>query len=202
VQELFSKGQHTASNGKDAFPRLPLRGHFTCLAEDPYAQPFDFQLLGLHLKSQRGGGGEQRRKAAKVLSDWLVRNAPSIDSDVVLVGDWNKEPGSDDWEAFHRLEERGEGLFKSINDSSDFSHFYYKNKRNLGSRLDLAAITVAAHEELADLPKTVRWTTLDSFLEASPKAKDIKEYIKEVRDKISDHMPIIMRFYFTEQRQF
>lgn len=199
VEELFEKGQHKAVNGKDAFPRLPLRGHFTCLAADPYANPFEFQLLGLHLKSQRGGGSEQRKKSAEVLCDWLLRNAPLIDSDVVLLGDWNKEPDSDDWEAFHRLEKNDEALFGGINDKTDFSHFYYKNKRNLGSKLDLAAITIAAHEELVDPPKTVRWTTLDKFLEANPKAKEIREYIKEVRDKISDHMPVITRFYFEER---
>ncbi len=199
VKELFGKREHIAPNGKDAFPRLPLKGQFTCLQTNPHAEPFDFQLLGLHLKSQRGGGGAQRKKSAEVLCDWLANNAPMIDSDVVLVGDWNSGPDSEDWEAFHKLEDDGEGLFKSINDSTDFSHFYYKNKKSLGSKLDLAAITVAAHEQLADLPRTVRWTTLDNFLDSNPKAREIKEYIKEVRDKISDHMPVIMRFYFTKR---
>lgn len=199
VEELFEKGMHKATNGKDAFPRLPLHGYFTCFTADPFATPFDFQLLGLHLKSQRGGGNEQRKKAAEVLSEWLLENAPLIDSDVVLLGDWNMKPTSKDWKALHELEESGDAMFKSINDNTDFSHFYYKNKKNLGSKLDLAAITVAAHKNLAKSPKTVRWTTLDKFLEANPKAKDIREYIKEVRDKISDHMPVMTRFYFAER---
>ena len=198
VEEIFHKGQHIAKDGKDAFPRLPLRGYFTCLAADTYSAPFDFQLLGLHLKSQWGGGKAQRRKSAEVLCKWLEDEAPLIDSDVLLLGDWNMKPTSTDWKPFHKLEDEGTAMFKSINDSTDFSHFYYKNKKNLGSKLDLAAITVAAHKYLAKAPKTVRWTTLDKFLDANPKAKEIKEYIKQVRDKISDHMPVLTRFYFKE----
>lgn len=76
IRELFGKGQVRASDGKDAFPRLPLWCNFTSLSHE--GAPFDFQLLGVHLKSQRGGGGPQRQKAAGALANWLCREAPRI----------------------------------------------------------------------------------------------------------------------------
>ena len=86
VIELFGKGQIITTDGKDAFPRLPLYSAFTFLTE---GQPFEFQLLGVHLKSQRGGGEDQRTRAACELKAWLTDEAPRYDADVIIMGDWN-----------------------------------------------------------------------------------------------------------------
>jgi hypothetical protein len=47
-----------AEDGKNAFPRYPLHSKFVARSED---EPFDFHLVGVHLKSQRGGSRPQRR---------------------------------------------------------------------------------------------------------------------------------------------
>ncbi len=112
VRELFNKGQIKA-DGKDAFPRLPLLGIFTTVSPDATgaSQPFDLQFLGLHLKSQRGGGGSQRRKSAEALHNWLEQEAPTVDADVMLLGDWNAPPDDTAWEPLHELERGGEAKF-------------------------------------------------------------------------------------------
>lgn len=200
VRELFGKGQIKA-DGKDAFPRLPLLGIFTTVSPDATgaSQPFDFQLLGLHLKSQRGGGGGQRRKAAEALRNWLEHEAPAVDADVILVGDWNAPPDDAAWEPLQGLEQQGKAKFRSINDKTAISHLMYKNKQEIGSRLDLGAISMAAFDELHKPPAPVHWKSLDKLLATNPKAKQIRNYIKQVREKISDHMPVVVRFYIDEQ---
>jgi len=197
-KELFGKGQVRTNEGKDAFPRLPLHGYFTCLASEENAAPFDFQLIGLHLKSQRGGGDMQRELSAKKLCDWMKDEAPLVDSDVIMIGDWNADPTADVWEPIRNMESDGDVAFTSINDKSDFSHLMYRNKKNIGSRLDMAAISMAAIDDMINPPDTVQWKNLTELLEANPKAKAIKAFIKDVRDKVSDHMPIVTRFYFEE----
>jgi endonuclease/exonuclease/phosphatase family metal-dependent hydrolase len=197
VQELFSKGEYETAGGKDAFPRLPLWSAFTALPTPGLkSDPFDLQLVGLHLKSQRGGGADQRKLAADVLALWLQKDAVHVDADVVMIGDWNESPKAAAWQALRELEKSDLALFESINNSEDISHFYYKNKTDLGSRLDLAAVSIAAAKQMASPPTVVRWTSLDTLLKTQPKAQQIKDYIKEISDNVSDHMPVVMRFFF------
>jgi len=200
IRELFGKGQITA-DGKDAFPRLPLLGVFTTVSPDAesISQSFDFQLLGLHLKSQRGGGGNQRRKSAEALRDWLEHDAPAVDADVIMLGDWNASPDDTAWKPFHELEGANKAKFRSLNDDTAISHLMYRNKTDIGSRLDLGAISMAAFDELHKPPTPVRWKSLDKLLASNPKAAQIRKYLKEVRDKISDHLPVVVRFYIDER---
>lgn len=198
VKELVKKGEVRASDGKDAFPRLPLCGYFTSISDLGYSSPFDFQLVGLHLKSQRGGGAAQRKASGKWLANWLPKSSEEVDSDIILIGDWNEKPSAESWSNLHKLEKEGDLKFKSINSESDISHLYYKNKKKLGSKLDLSVVSVAAYDKIAQDPKVVRWTSLDKFLETSPKASEIKAFLREVREDISDHMPVVTRFYFEE----
>jgi len=200
IREIYSKGEITA-DGKDAFPRLPLLGMFTTVSSDPTgaSQPFDFQLLGLHLKSQRGGGSGQRRAAARALRNWLEDEAPAIDADVIMLGDWNASPDDADWGSIHELETQNKAKFQSVNDKTAISHLMYKNKQDIGSRLDLSAISMAAFDELQKPPSPVRWKSLDDLLAANPKAKEIQEYIKQIRLKISDHLPVVVRFFIDEK---
>jgi exonuclease III len=104
---------------------------------------------------------------------------------------------------FRELEDEGTALFEKINDESEISHFYYKNKNKIGSRLDLVAISMASTEQLVDEKSNViRWAPLDELMASTPSATDIKDYIKAIggdrkgRGGISDHMPVITRFYF------
>ena len=195
IVELFGKGQITTTDGKDAFPRLPLFGAFTCLTEE---RPFDFQLLGVHLKSQRGGGEDQRTRAARELRSWLVDEAPRYDADVIIMGDWNAPPSAEAWSVFHDLEDQGQVKFRSVNNESSISHLMYRNKHDLGSRLDLAAVSMSASERMGEPPDVVRWAPLDDLLGNDPKASQIKEFLKSLREEVSDHLPVVTRFYFTD----
>lgn len=199
ITELFGKGAVVTPANKDAFPRLPLHSYFTALTQAADSPPFTFQLVGLHLKSQMGGGESQRRLAADWLAHWLKHEAPYTDADVIMFGDWNKEPNAPEWAAIHEMEDNNEVFFRKINDSSDFSHLYYKNKSNLGSRLDLALVTTSANEAMESGANVVRWTTLDNFLSTNPTAAAIKATLREIREKVSDHMPVVTRFYFTDE---
>lgn len=199
VTELFGKRQVMTANNKDAFPRLPLHGVFTAPPME-HGNAFDFHLVGLHLKSQRGGGSEQRQRAAEKLSEWMVQEAYKIDEDVIMLGDWNKEPNSDDWKAITDLEQDGHVFFSGINDESDISHLMYQKKTRVGSRLDAAAISVAAFDEVKADPTVVKWKNLDKMLDSTQKAKQIKENLKFIKKNISDHMPVVTRFYFDDIR--
>jgi exonuclease III len=205
IRELFGKGQVTTPDGKDAFPRLPILGNFTSLTNDPEVA-FDFQLCGLHLKSQRGGGENQRTLASEWLAHWFKAEAPKVDSDIIMLGDWNADITSDAWNSLRELERDGTALFEAINDKSNISHFYYKNKHEIGSRLDLVAVSMASNEQLVDKKsEVIRWAPLDELLAQSPSAAQIKEYIHIIggdqkgRNGISDHMPVITRFYFEKK---
>ncbi len=204
VAELFSKGEVRTGAGSDAFPRLPLRGSFATLPHRD-GTPFDFQLVGLHLKSQRvsnaaaaGEDAEQRRTAADRLAKWLTAEAPAEDSDVILVGDWNKPPDAEEWAAFHKLEKQGKALFTKANDTSEISHLMYRNASEYGSRLDLGAMSIASAKQLVDkATKVVRWKKLDDLLDSQPKAAELRQLIRDLSRDVSDHMPVVMRFYFT-----
>jgi endonuclease/exonuclease/phosphatase family metal-dependent hydrolase len=197
IKEIFTEKKITTPEGKQVFPRLPLCAYFTSKSDQ--FRPFDFQLVGLHLKSQRGGGFEQRKLAARNLKRWLVQKAPLVDADVIMLGDWNEPPESKTWKAFHDLEKAKKASFRAINNSSSISHLMYESKNHLGSRLDLVAVSMAAFPEMGKPPQVVRWKSLDSLLNKSPKAREIKDYFTRLRVNLSDHMPVVTRFYFVEQ---
>lgn len=201
--ELFGKGQVLTGAGKDAFPRLPLHNSFACLPSSETSDPFDFQLVGLHLKSQRVSAGaedgedaDQRSLAADRLARWLTTDASDVDTDVILVGDWNKPPTAPEWKVFRDLEDDGLARFTTVNDTSDVSHLMYRSASEYGSRLDLGAVSIAAAEKLVAGASVARWKTLDDLLDASPKAAQIKQLIRDLSRDVSDHMPLVMRFYF------
>jgi predicted extracellular nuclease len=204
IVELFGKHTVVTADGKDAFPRLPLCGYFTSLSE--VSDPFDFQLVGLHLKSQRSSvdnpadtGEAQRRMAAERLRTWLVREASVIDADVIMIGDWNQPPAAKAWAPIRKLEQEGDALFSKINDLDSISHLMYRNKENIGSRLDMAAISISAAPQLKGDPEIVRWKT-HALLKSNANAAKIKKYIKEISKNVSDYMPLVVRFYFMEQK--
>jgi predicted extracellular nuclease len=204
IAELFGKRTVLTASGKDAFPRLPLQGYFTSLSQE--SDPFDFQLVGLHLKSQRSSGNDQdagkaqRLMAAERLKTWLVREASVVDADVVMLGDWNEPPDAEAWDPFRQLEQDGLVKFSSINDNDSISHLMYKNRDNIGSRLDMAQVSISAASQLTGPTEIVRWKSLDALLRSGPTASKIKKYIKEISNELSDHMPLVVRFYFLEQR--
>jgi exonuclease III len=202
VAELFGRDAVTTPRGKDVFPRLPLWGYFYCRSTRSNMRGFDFQLVGLHLKSQldRGGLGEdelQRTLACGSLMNWLEKDADALDSDALLVGDWNEGPEAKAWASARLLEKRKRVKFSSINDASDFSHLYYRNRNDVGSRLDLRLATSELASQLNKANTTdsaINWVTLDQLLGSTAQAKEVKALIKRIKDEVTDHLPVLTRF--------
>jgi endonuclease/exonuclease/phosphatase family metal-dependent hydrolase len=204
IREIVAKREVVTRAGKDAFPRLPLWGYFTGLPINVRNESFDFQLVGVHLKSQLGDGvtdKEQRQKAAAWLARWLEGDAQDVDSDVLIVGDWNEPPSADTWQPFADLEADGKVFFRKVNDDDAISHLMYRRKDDIGSRLDIKVASASAGGFRKADPKVVRWTTLAKLLAGNPSAAEIKRFIREVSLDLSDHMPVVSRFYFTPRRR-
>jgi len=204
IREIVAKRQVVTRAGKDAFPRLPLWGYFTGLPVNTRNESFDFQIVGIHLKSQLGDGvtdKEQRHKAAAWLARWLEGDARSVDSDVLIVGDWNEPPSAATWQPFAELEADDKVFFRKLNDDDAISHLMYRRKDDIGSRLDLKVVSASVGGFRRGDPKVVRWTTLAKLLAGNPSAADIKRFIREVSRDLSDHMPVVSRFYFTPRRR-
>ncbi len=202
IVELFGKGNVKTGDNKDVFPRLPLYGYFISKSSIAARSGFSFQMLGVHLKSQMGDGSSQRRIAAEKLAHWLEKEANDVDSDTIIMGDWNKAPDDDDWSALHKLEADKKIKFKSINDSSDFSHLYYKNKAELGSRLDIAMVTSSASKQMAGKKTEIaNWLTINDIVNTAPTrtATEINKLLDAIKDNISDHMPLLSRYFFLEK---
>lgn len=139
VKELFADEQlRVTVDGveKEVFPRLPLGSTFVVRAEE---SPFDFNLVGVHLKSQRGGGGKQRRAAAERLAQYIQTDA--ADEDIIIAGDWNAEPNRPEWEPIQALEQQGAIKFEGFNfvdDEAEGSHLSVGGRR---SKLDMIVVT-------------------------------------------------------------
>ena len=195
ISELFTNPQVIASNGKNAFPRYPLHANFVAYSAKPQAAKpraeFDFHLVGLHLKSQRPSGGDdgsaQRTAAAKRLAEWLdpAKNELGDEPDAIVLGDWNAKIDKPEWKPLIDLENKGNGIrFAAWNDKKEASHFYRNGK---GTLLDMVSVTESAAKQGVDKKaKVVHWTG----------AFGPDNRIAEMVDKISDHMPVLTRFYF------
>lgn len=201
-----------AENGRKAevFPRRPLWGHFEALpAEDDAGEGFTFELLGVHLKSQMApmgfsgrGGVPQRTEAAKRLAKWLDTPKEHFDEDVLIVGDFNAVPDSDEWKALADLEQDGKIDFKSINvtmdDRDQVTHLARLNKSGFGgTRLDMQIIT--STEEAQSLARekaaVIRWSFEDQLGDLDKAERDL--LLKALKMNFSDHLPVVSRFYFS-----
>lgn len=192
IVELFADRNELPGNSKaKIFPRLPLFGNFVAQIP-PDMTPrnglpaFDFNLLGVHLKSQRGGGQEQRTLAAERLADWTTNE--TSDEDVLIAGDWNAPANRPEWAPIRALERGNKVRFAAFNPEREPSHFM-KGGRN--SRLDYIMVSEAAAKVAHDRDqgtKVVPW----SFLDGSSRITNV------AIDKISDHRPVLARFYWVD----
>lgn len=198
IIELFGKGAVKTGDNKDVFPRLPLKGYFLAKSIDPKKTGFTFQLVGVHLKSQMGGGDTQRIMAAEKLAYWLSNEANDTDADTIIIGDWNKGPEDKNWKALHEMEKKKKVMFKKINDPSAISHLYYRNKSEIGSRLDVVLATSEAYEQMAsEKGEMVHWVKIEDLMKNAMglSVKEIKEIINLIKEKLSDHLPLHVRYY-------
>ncbi len=199
IKELFGKNAVTTPSGKDVFPRLPVWSYFFCKSTISNKRGFDFQLVALHLKSQldKGGSGEadlQRALSASKLSDWLIKEANNFDADSLLLGDWNEPPSAKAWDSFRQLESEKKVKFMGINDESNFSHLYYRNRNDVGSLLDLRVVTSPFARQMNKTGGTIHWLALEELLQSGAKASAVKKIINEIKNEITDHMPVLTRF--------
>lgn len=206
LEELFGKKTVITPSGKDVFPRLPLWGYFYTRSISASLRGFDFQVAGLHLKSQldKSGTGEdklQRELAARRLATWLEHESIEHDSDSILIGDWNESPDKDTWDVFGMMENENKVAFRNINDPSDFSHLYYKNRINWGSRLDLAVVSSNMAIKMKGKPSPILWLSLEELIESDASAGQVKAIIKEIKDEVTDHLPVHNRFYLAASRK-
>ena len=190
ISELFIENPTVQVSGrqKPVFPRLPLRSTFVAYPEE---QPFDFHLVGVHLKSQRGGGQIQRAEAAKLLAEWVTTQ--TTDEDVIIAGDWNAPTDRPEWEPIRELE--AEGLLKfqgwNLADEREASYLFADGQR---SRIDLIVVT-----ETIDPPQQTEATVLN--WNALLKSNNALSIVKETIDTISDHLSVLTRFYFSDVDQ-
>lgn len=177
------------SSDKKIFPRRPLHAALTVAAGDE--DPFDFQLVGVHLKSQRADqngddGSTQRREAAKRLAHWMTNEA--ADDDVIIAGDWNAVSSKPEFKVIRDLEKDGLVKFESFADEHEASHFFKNGK---GTRLDYIVVSAGAAAVAADgRSRVVPW---------SDYLKQGKAALPALIDRVSDHMPVLSRFYFSDK---
>jgi endonuclease/exonuclease/phosphatase family metal-dependent hydrolase len=206
--DLFERGTHTTKDGKDAFAsRTPLHAYFAVRDDsvegDGGTKTFDFQMLGVHLKAM-AEGYEQRLASAKVLANWLTKEVPKTDADAVILGDWNAAPDDKSWAPFHKLEKASKPKvkFTEINDPSDYSYLWLANRSNkFVSRIDLTAMTLSsAKNVVGKAAKVVLWQPIeDTIAEAGDmKAAEVVKVMKEIKELVSDHLPVVTRFYYTD----
>ncbi len=207
-EDLFDRGAHRTRDGKDAFAtRVPLFAYFAAredaLEPQGGTKTFDFQILGVHLKAM-AEGHEQRLKSAEVLSEWLANEAPRTDSDAVILGDWNAPPDDACWKPFHDMEEEpgGRVKFREINDPSDFSYLWLRNRSDqFLSRIDLTAMTLSSFQQVeGTAAQVVLWKPVEEILARAGNLKSAEavRLLKELKEAVSDHLPVISRFYWTD----
>ena len=160
-----------------AFPRPPLTAYVEI--RDTRGEPFNFNLIVLHLKAKSGDENEARRRSAceklKQYIDLEISNG--ADADFVVLGDWNDQlndpPDRNVFTAF--LDDSSEYTFLTKGLSGQYSYISNSYK----SLIDNILITNDALSEYGSGKTEVLY--LDS--EYSP-------YLYEV----SDHRPVVSIF--------
>jgi endonuclease/exonuclease/phosphatase family metal-dependent hydrolase len=209
--DLFERGTHTTPDGKDAFAtRTPLHAYFSVRENATETgggtKTYDFQILGVHLKAMTEGY-KQRLHSAKVLADWLTKEAPKTDSDAVILGDWNAPPDDKSWAPFHKLEKAPNSKikFSDINDPSDYSYLWLANRSTkFVSRIDLTALTLSSFQNVAGkAAEVVLWQPIEETIARAGemKASEVAKVMKEIKEAVSDHLPVVTRFYFTDKTE-
>ena len=123
-----------------------------------------------------------------------MKEANNFDSDTILLGDWNEPPDAAAWESFRLLEKNNKVKFSKINDKTNFSHLYYRNRNNVGSLLDLRVVTSPFAKEMNKAGGTIQWLALSELLKKSSSAAEVRKVIEEIKTEITDHMPVLTRF--------
>lgn len=147
-------------------------------------------------------GHVQRLASSRVLANWLSLEAAQAGVDSLILGDWNAPPDDPCWKPFHDLEEGQQETvkFRQINDPSDFSYLWLRNQSSkFVSRIDLAAVSLASESkpDAALLGQAIRWKPIEEAIARAGSMTDrrVREVLTEIKETISDHLPVISRFY-------
>lgn len=183
--ELFSGEENVVPGTKKRiFPRLPFHNVFHGISQDGN---IDFHLVGVHLKAFMGDkddGQIQRSLSAQRLAQWMEQETQD-ERDVLICGDWNKDPAAPEWAPITALEKKGSARFHAWNNQNEGSHFY-RGKR---SRIDLVIVSDSLEKAAKDKEATViPWKGVF----------DSAKMRNELIEKISDHLPVVSRFYFRD----
>lgn len=199
---------------KSMFPRLPLWGYFEARAEKPGEDGFTFELMGLHLKAQKPPQGwkpatpgqrfgtAQRKASAKLLAKWLTDNTQHQDEDIIIVGDWNAATDKEEWAALRALEGPGKDgvVFSAINPTENVTHLSRLNRSGpAGTRLDLTLVTTEADANSVpdETSVVIMWSFMEKLDGLDQATRDLLK--KALAHNLSDHLPIVSRFYFTDK---
>lgn len=182
--ELFQGEPNTLpGSNKRIFPRLPL--HNIMHAFSP-SGAFDFHLAGVHLKAYMGNddpGTDQRRLSAERLVQWS--NQETEDRDIIVCGDFNKAPSAKEWKVFRDEEKKGHIRFTTWNKEEEGSHWY----NGKTSRIDLVIVSDSVSQiAVTQESKVIPWK---GVFDSSTLREDLIS-------RISDHMPVVSRFYFRD----
>jgi len=188
--ELFGQETELKFGRSHAFPRLPLHASFYAYGIE---NPFLFELIGVHLKSKVNGRGStdngfaQRSMAAKRLALWLESEA--VDDDVIIAGDWNATANEKEWTPLLDQETTGTIHMSSWNPDGEGSYLVSTSQR---TRIDLFVVTEEAARQAVrkEKPEVIEWNDI----------LEMKGVFGHIKKKISDHLPVLCRFYFTEKR--
>ena len=205
VQDLFDRGTYQKPGKKDPFAgRTPLYGHFTSRIEAGEAfDKYDFQVVGLHLKAM-ADGVTQRAESAKILVDYLEKDFQQKTGDILMMGDFNAPPDDKkSWSAFHQLEKKSPEQFKftAINDPSDFSYMWLKNMSDkYVSRIDLTAMSLSSELKVGSAGTPVKWKPIEEAISRAGKIsdKEVRDTMSEIKELISDHLPVLTQFYIED----
>ncbi|MEM6483472.1 MAG: GMP synthase [Pseudomonadota bacterium] len=148
---------------------------------------FDFQVIGVHLKSGRSTRNQRiRDEQCKVIGQYITDFRKTSREDILLVGDFNMIPGQD-VSNFHYLGGDDEMDFLSSWDLQDrFSHILPAGRANL---LDGFAIT-----------RTFATEYIRGTLRLFPMHWTMDMGRSKFRTAVSDHLPFVASFRIDRSR--
>lgn len=119
------------------------------------------------------------------------------------MGDFNAPPGDACWAPFHALEDAKKAAFRRINDSSDFSYLWLRNKKDKAlSRIDLTVASLASMTNVVKgtVATAVRWKPIEEVIAQTQDLTSARatKLLRQIKSSISDHLPTFSRFYFTK----
>jgi hypothetical protein len=108
-----------------------------------------------------------------------------VDTDILIMGDFNAPPNDKCWQPFHEMEDAGKIKYKEINDNDDFSYLWLANKSDkYVSRIDLTVMSTASSNQVAgEVVKVVRWQPIEEAIARAGNMtdKEVTDVMKKIK---------------------